>query len=92
MDHFSHSCFMFVMLSFLSIADLKSPAGNELTSWRALVCVVLLRAVTFPGVVLDQVWYLIVSIPDLYLFTHYLESVLWGIGKKCIPRPDGADC
>ena len=41
-----------------------SPAGKGLNSWLSFVkfkCVF----VTFPCGILDQVWYLIVSIPDL---------------------------
>ena len=52
------------MLSRLFIAALWSPAGEGLTSWLSFVmfnCVF----VTFPCGILGQVWYLIVSIPDL---------------------------
>ena len=64
MDHFCNLCFVFVMLSCLFIAALWSPAGS-------LVCGVLLCFVTFPCGVLDLVWYLIVSIPDLCLLTYF---------------------
>ena len=47
-----------------------SPAGNGVTSWLSL-CGVLLRFVTFPCYVLGPVWYLIVLIPDLCLFTYF---------------------
>ena len=63
MDLFCYLCFIFifVMLSFLYLADLWSPAGS-------LVCDVLLCfchyfSIDIPG----QVWYLIVSIPNLCL-------------------------
>ena len=52
------------MLSRLLIAALWSPAGKGLTSWLSFVvlnCVVVI----FPFGILGQVWYLIVSIPDL---------------------------
>ena len=52
------------MLSRLFIAALWSPVGEGLTSWLSFVmfnCVF----VTFPCGILGQVWYLIVSIPDL---------------------------
>ena len=55
---------VFVMLLRLFIAALWSPAGNGLTSWLSFVmfnCVF----VTFQFGILGQVWYLIVSIPDL---------------------------
>ena len=55
---------MFVMISRLFIAALWSPAWKGLNSWLLLVmfdCVF----VTFPSGILGQVWYMIVSIPDL---------------------------
>ena len=64
MDHLCYSSNVFVMLSRLFIAALWSPAGKVLTSWLSLVmfdCVF----VTFPCGFLGQVWYLIVTIPDL---------------------------
>ena len=36
-DHFCHLCFIFVMLSCLFLAALRSPAGNVLTSWLSCV-------------------------------------------------------
>ena len=71
MDHLCYLCLVFVMLSRLFIAALWSPAGKGLTSWLLFVmfnCVF----VTFPCGILGQVWYLIVSIPDLCLLS-YLE-------------------
>ena len=60
------------MLSHLFFAAVRSDAGKGLTSW--LLSVLLSSVfVTFPCGILGQVWYLIVSIPDLcYLFyvTH----------------------
>ena len=64
MDHLCYLCLVFVMLSRLFIAALWSPARKGLTSWLLFVmknCVF----VTFPCGILGQVWYLIVSIPDL---------------------------
>ena len=66
-------CIVFVMLSRLLIAVLWSPAGKGLTSWLSFVvlnCVI----VTFPFAILGQVWYLIVSIPDLCPLS-YLHTV-----------------
>ena len=37
MDHLCYFCLMFVMLSRLYIAALRSPAGKELTSWLSFV-------------------------------------------------------
>ena len=50
-----------VVLSCLFIAVVQSLAGF------ALVCYVFLCFVTFPCGVLDQTWYLIVTIPDICL-------------------------
>ena len=66
MDHLCYLCLVFVMLLRLFIAALWSPAGRVLTS-----CVF----VTFPCGILGQVWYLIVSIPDLCQLS-YFEPVL----------------
>ena len=73
MDHLCYSCLVFVMPSRLLIAALWSPAGKGLTSWLLFVmfnCVF----VTFPCM-LRQVWYLIVSIPDLYPISYLKYSV-----------------
>ena len=70
MDHLCYLCFVFFMLSRLSIAALCSPAGKGLTSWLFFVmfnCVI----VTFPCGILGQVWYLIVSIPDLCHLSYF---------------------
>ena len=64
MDHLCNLCLVFVMLSRLFIAALWSPAWKGLTSWLLFV---LFNCVfeTFPCVILGQVWYLIVTVPDL---------------------------
>ena len=59
-------CLVFAMLLFLFIAALWSPVGKGLTSYLSFVklnCVF----VTFSCGILGQVWYMIVSIPDLCL-------------------------
>ena len=64
MDHLCYLCHVFVMLSSLSIAALWSTAGKGLASWLVFVmlnCVFVI----FPCGILGQMWYLIVSIPDL---------------------------
>ena len=56
--------FVFIMLSRLLIAALWSPVGEGLTFWLLFVilnCVF----VNFSCGILVQVWYLILSIPDL---------------------------
>ena len=71
MDPFCNLCFMSVMLSCLILATLWSPAGKGLTSW--LSCMGCFCAfATFPCDVLGQVWYLIVSIPDLCLVPYFI--------------------
>ena len=73
MDHLCNLCLVFVMLSRLFIAALWSPAGKGPTSWFLLVmfnCVF----VTFPCGILGQVWYLIVSIPDLCRLYYFVNN------------------
>ena len=63
------------MLSRLFIAAVWSPAGKGLTSWLLFVmfnCVII----TFPCGILGQVWYLIVSFPDLWRLS-YLDIFYW---------------
>ena len=70
MDHLCYLCLVFVMLSRLFIAALWSPAGKGLRYWLLFVmfnCVF----VTFPCDILGQVWYLIVSIPDLCRLSYF---------------------
>ena len=62
---------VFVMPLRLFIAALWSPAGKGLTSWLSFVmfyCVF----VTFPCGIFGQVWYLIVSIPDLCQLSFFI--------------------
>ena len=64
------------MLSRLLIAALWSPAGKGLTSWLSfvvLICVV----VTFPFGILGQVWYLIVSIPDIFPLSYCMHNTTY---------------
>ena len=64
MYHLCYLCLVFVMLSCLFIAALWSPAWKGLTSWLLYVmfnCVF----VTSPCSILCQVWFSMVSIPDL---------------------------
>ena len=71
MDHLCYLCIVLVRLSRPFIAALWSPAGKGLTSWSPFVmfyCVF----VTFPYGILGQVWYLIVSIPDLCSLFYFV--------------------
>ena len=70
MDHLCYLCLVFVMLLRLFIAALWSPARKGLTSWLFFVmfnCVF----VTFPCGNLGQMWFLIVSIPDLCYLSYF---------------------
>ena len=70
MDHLCYLCLVFVGLSHLFIAALWSPAGKGLVAWLSLVksnC----AFVAFPCGILDQVWYLIVSILDLCHLSYF---------------------
>ena len=72
MNPFCYLCFVFSILSCLSLTALWSPAGKALTSGLSFVTTVILSClnVTFPYCVLCQVWYLIVSISDLCLLPY----------------------
>ena len=66
MDHFCYLRFVLVMLSCLFNAVVWLPAGKALLCME-FCCVLSL----FPCGVLNQVWYLIVPIPDLCLLTYF---------------------
>ena len=53
----------------LFICALWSPAGKGLTSWLSFV----VSDCHFPIGILGQVWYLIVSIPDLSTLTYFIS-------------------
>ena len=53
----------------LFICILWSPAGKGLTSWISFV------VSNFPIGILVQVWYLIVSIPDLCTLTYFHRAI-----------------
>ena len=72
MDHLCCLCFVLVMLSCSFISALRSSAGKWLTSWLACTLSFLVFFVTFSYGVLDQVWYLNVSIPDLCLLAYFV--------------------
>ena len=75
MDHLCYQCLVFVMLSRQFIAAVWLPAGKGLTSWLLFMmfnCVLI----TFLCGILGQVWYLIVSIPDLWRLS-YLDIFYW---------------
>ena len=59
-----------LFMSFRVCSLLWSPAWKGLTSWLSFVMINCVF-VTFPCGILDQVWYLIVSIPDLCHFSYF---------------------
>ena len=69
MGFFSVLCLL-CFFERLFICALWSPAGKGLTSWLSFV-VCNCEFVTFLIGILGQVWYLIVSIPDLCTLTHF---------------------
>ena len=70
MDHLCYICLVFFTLSCLFIAALWSTAGIVMTSWLLFVMFNYVF-VTFPCGILGQVWYLILSIPDLCLLSYF---------------------
>ena len=62
-------CLVFAMFcAHLFICASWSPAGKGLTSWLSFVVPSVCH---FPIGILGQVWYLIVSIPDLCNLTYF---------------------
>ena len=75
MDHLCYLCLVFVVRLRLFIAAFWSPAGKGLTYCLSFVmfnCVF----VTFPCDIRGQVWYLIVSIPDLCQRSNFASRYL----------------
>ena len=68
-------CLLFFMLSRLFIAALWSTAVKGLSSWLFLVMFIVF-VVTFPCSILGQVWYLIVSFPDLCRLSYFISLLL----------------
>ena len=68
------------MFSCLFIAVLWSPAGKGLNSWLLLAIVgdVYCIFVTFPCGILGQMWYLIVSFPDLCHLSYLYKIIVGG--------------
>ena len=68
-------CLVFAMFcARLFICALWSPAGKGLTSWLSFVVSSVSLSLSIG--ILGQVWYLIVSIPDLCTITYfYLDEL-----------------
>ena len=84
MDHFCYLCLVFVLLSRLCIAALRSPAGKGLTYWPMFVMFSCVFE-PFPCGILGQVWYLIVSIPDNFLLLLSLVLRINGNSWLLVP-------
>ena len=81
MDQLGYLCIVLAMLLRLFIAALWSPAGKRMTFCTAFVMINYVF-VTFPCGILGQVWYLIVSIPDLFQLSYfYVGSSLSTISR-----------
>ena len=76
---------MLCICARLFICALWSPAGKGLTSWLSFV-VSNCEFVTFSLVrILSQVWYLVVSIPDLCTLTYFyniLNDIMCVFNKR----------
>ena len=76
MDHLCYLCLVFVKLLRPFIAALWSLAGKGLTYWLSFVMFNYVF-VTFPCGILGQVWYLIVSIPDLCCLSYFFSTTFF---------------
>ena len=55
MDHLCYLCLLFVTLSRLFIAALRSPEGKGLTSWLLFVMFIVILLLKLPFGILGQV-------------------------------------
>ena len=65
-------CLVFAMSLRASVFMCFVVTCWEKADLLALVCSVKLRVCHFPVGILGQLWYLIVSIPDLCILTHFV--------------------
>ena len=78
-------CLMFAMTLCASVYMCLVVTGWERADLLALVCGVWLWVCHFPIGILGQVWYLTVSIPNLYTLTYFDESLK---GQNCVVMSD----
>ena len=64
---------LFCLCARLFICALWTPAGKGLASWLSFV-VSNCEFATFPLVSFGKVWYLIISIRDLYTLTFFFKN------------------
>ena len=72
MDHSCYFWCVFVRLSCASVYCCLVDTCRERADLLALVCDALLCVCYFPIGILSQVWYLIVSIPDLCPLSYFM--------------------
>ena len=77
MDHLCFVCLVFVMPLCTSVYLYLVVTYWERACLFALVCVVSLKVCRFPIGILCQVWYLIVSIPNLCTLTNFYYIRKW---------------
>ena len=76
--------FVFVWVFFVDYNTVKY-VGCINHSYNMIFChMISCIFVTFPRGVLGKVWYLIVSIPDLFLLTYFVGHLCNTIRSKCI--------
>ena len=84
-------CLVFAMSLCASVYMCFVVTCWERADLLALVCGVYCEFVTFPIGILGQVWYLIVSIPDLctltYFVAHLFGTFVTGYSKTCVKGP-----
>ena len=87
MDHLCYVWLVFVKLLRLFIAAFWSLAGKGLTYWLSFVMLNYVF-VTFPYGILGQVWYLIVSIPDLCCLSYFFNYHIFYISLQYLVIAD----
>ena len=85
-DLFCYLCFVSFICVFHAVLSVH--CSLVVTCWEragllALLYVMFSCVVTFPCVILDQIWYLTVSIPDFCLLLNYIYHELASI-KNCL--------
>ena len=73
MDHLCSVCLVFAIIMRLFIAALRSPAWKGLTTWLLYVMFIVFFF-AFQCGILGQMWYLIVSFPDLCRLSYFHMS------------------
>ena len=83
MDLLCFFCLVFAMPLCASVYMCLVVTCWERADLLALVCGVLLLVCHFPIGILGQVWYLIVSIPDLCTLTYFKQILYLTMNSEC---------